>query len=328
MLLHRLVDRALDPLLAPMQFTHATEGYVSVTRDDLDRLAVQHGDPQAVLTGFGPRTAEHGMLIAEPTFASAVLSRIWRSDRNASAPLTQVEGEILRQFLARLVGAWAGSWMSEGVKLVPEFSMAGAMSMLRPQLSGGTWHVARTVIRERDSDTVVGVLLFCYPEGLLPLLDNEARSILWRSRIERGLSSKERTRLADRLAGPLRHVTITAPVRIQQPMTLGALDSLERGDVIAFDERPTGSIAFDVLGREVIGRLARTPQGALALTLTGADGVEETPEASGSGTAGQHDAGMQQSGGDGFGGDTGLMGGGPGEEPPEPDEWSNLQQSA
>ena len=34
--------------------------------------------------------------------------RRWRSDRNEGAPLTQVEGEILRQFLARIVSAWAG----------------------------------------------------------------------------------------------------------------------------------------------------------------------------------------------------------------------------
>ncbi|MCW2922569.1 MAG: hypothetical protein JWL76_2443 [Thermoleophilia bacterium] len=281
MLLHRMVDVALTPLLEPMALEHATEGYVTVTRGDLDALVGVHGDPQAVLAGFGVRAPASGVMIAEPSLSSAVLSRIWRSDRNEGAPLTQVEGEILRQFLARVVGAWAHAWAEEGVKMLPEFTMAGALSMLQPQLADCRWHIARTVVRERGNDQPLGVLLFCYPDVLLPQLANEARSTMWRSRIERGLSDPERMRLTQRLGGPLRDVAITAPVKIHQNMTLGMLNALERGDVVAFDEGAGGDIAFEVLGRQVTGRLAaHGDQVALALTGPGEDqqyGDYETP---------------------------------------------------
>ena len=279
MLLHRMVDVALTPLLEPMALEHATEGYVTVTRGDLDALVGVHGDPQAVLAGFGARASASGVMIAEPSLSSAVLSRIWRSDRNEGAPLTQVEGEILRQFLARVVGAWALAWAEEGIKMLPEFMMAGALSMLQPQLADCRWHIARTVVRERGNDQPLGVLLFCYPDLLLPQLANEARSTMWRSRIERGLSDPERMRLVQRLGGPLRDVAITAPVRIHQHMTLGMLNALERGDVVAFDENGTGDIAFEILGREVTGRLAAHGERvALALTGPGEDQqFSETP---------------------------------------------------
>jgi hypothetical protein len=275
MLLHRLVDRALGPLLEPLHLTHATEGYVTVTRAELDGLVTAHGDPQAVLAGFGPRAAASGVLIAEPALSSAVLARIWRSDRNAGAPLTQVEGEILRQFLARLVGAWATSWQAEGIRMVPEFSMASSLSLLRPQLAEGRWHIARTVVREAGNPEPLGVLLFAYPEALMPQLGNEGRSIMWRSRIERGLTPRDEQVLGERLTGPLRDVVITAPVTITQHMTLGMLDSLERGDIIAFDENQTGEITFHVLDREVTGRLGRDGDHvALQLTGPGEDGGE------------------------------------------------------
>ncbi|MBC7459955.1 MAG: hypothetical protein H7287_01195 [Thermoleophilia bacterium] len=284
MLLHRLVDQALGPLLEPMQLTHATEGYVTVDRSDLDALVNAHGDPQAVLAGFGPRATASGVLIAEPALSSAILSRIWRSDRNAGAPLTQVEGEILRQFLARLVGAWATSWQADGVKLLPEFSMASSLSLLRPQLAEGRWHIARCVVREQGSSEALGVLLFAYPEALMPQLANEARSIMWRSRIDRGLSPRDQQVLEQRLRGPLKDVTITAAVRIKQHMTLGMLDSLERGDIVQFDEQG-GEISFEVLDREVSGRLARSGD-HLALQLTGPDtggGHEQVYEGGGQG---------------------------------------------
>ena len=122
MLLHRLVDRALAPLLEPMALEHATEGYVTIDRADIDALGSSGmGDPQSVLTGFGPRAIASGLMVAEPSFSSTVLSRIWRSDRNQGAPLTHVEGEILRQFLARIVGAWA-----EGDK---RFGVAGGSTI-------------------------------------------------------------------------------------------------------------------------------------------------------------------------------------------------------
>lgn len=269
MLLHRLVDRALAPLLGPMDLEHATEGYLTVSRADIDGLVSTYADPQAVLAGFGPRAASSGVLVAEPALSSAVLSRIWRSDRNEGAPLTQVEGEILRQFLARLVGAWATAWQAEGVQLLPEFSMAGSLSMLEPQLATGDWHVARTVVRERGNAQPLGVLLFCYPAALMPQLENEARSILWRSRVERGLSERDELALQARLTGPLRDLAITAPAVIRQHMTLGMLDSLERGDIIAFDTDAHGAISFDLLGRELEGRLARSGD-HLALQLGGA----------------------------------------------------------
>lgn len=276
MLLHRLVDRALAPLLEPMSLEHATEGYVTVARSDLDALVGVHGDPQSVLCGFGTRAAAGGLMIAEPSLSSAVLSRIWRSDRNEGAPLTQVEGEILRQFLSRIVESWAASWASEGVKLLPEFTMASALSLLRPQLADGRWHIARTVVRERGSDQPLGVFLFCYPDALMPQLAEEARSTMWRSRLGRGLSEAERQRLGMRLSDPLRHVAITAPVRIHQNMTLGMLNALERGDVVAFDEDATGDISFSILGREVTGHLAAHGD-RIALALTG-PAAEQPPE--------------------------------------------------
>lgn len=271
MLLHRLVDRALAPLLEPMGLEHATEGYVTVTRRDIDALAAAQGDPQAVLAGFGPRATARGLMISEPGLSSAVLSRIWRSDRNEGAPLTHVEGEILRQFLARIVSSWAEAWSDEGVRLLPEFTMAGGLSMLQPQLAGGTWHVARTVVREAGEagGEPLGVLLFCYPDALMPQLATEAKGTTWRARIDRGLREDERARLAGRLTGPLRHVSITAPVRVCQHMTLGMLNALERGDVVAFDEDFAGEIALRVLDRDVTGRLAATPEGHLALAIGG-----------------------------------------------------------
>jgi hypothetical protein len=286
MLLHRLVDRALVPLLAPMGLEHATEGYVTISRQDLDALvgdAHGAGDPQAVLAGFGPRSTASGVMVAEPALSSAVLSRIWRSDRNQGAPLTQVEGEILRQFLARVVGAWAESWADEGVRMVPEFTMAGSLSMLAPQLADGRWHVARVVVRDAGDEqgAPLGVLLFCYPEAVMPQLAEEARSTMWRSRIERGLDDGERQRLAGRLSGPLRDVVITAPVTLRQHVTLGMLNSLERGDVVAFDEDHEGAIELDVLGRTVRARLSACGE-HLALALTAPDdptgAIEQPPD--------------------------------------------------
>jgi flagellar motor switch protein FliM len=269
MLLHRLVDRALAPLLEPMTLEHATEGYLTIDRADLDAL-VATGDPQAVLAGFGGRAVGNGLMVAEPSLSSTVLSRIWRSDRNQGAPLTHVEGEILRQFLARIVGSWAESWMDAGIRLIPEFTMAGSLSVLQPQLANGRWHIARTIVREAGETEPVGVLLFCYPDALLPQLAQESRSTMWRARIERGLTEPERMRLADRLSGPLREVAVTAPVVVRQHMTLGMLNSLERGDVVAFDTDAEGAIALDVLGRDVTGILAAHGE-HLALALTGPD---------------------------------------------------------
>ncbi|MCW2927911.1 MAG: hypothetical protein JWM86_1879 [Thermoleophilia bacterium] len=296
MLLHRLVDRALTPLLEPMALEHATEGYVTVARTDLDALVGVHGDPQSVLAGFGHRAAANGVMIAEPSLSSAVLSRIWRSDRNEGAPLTQVEGEILRQFLARIVGSWAQAWSDEGVRMLPEFTMAGALSVLRPQLADCRWHIARTVVREQgDGGTgdPVGVLLFCYPDVLMEQLSTEARGTLWRSRLDRGLREDEHQRLAARLAGPMRDVAITAPVRVHQVMTLGMLNTLERGDIIAFDEDQTGDITFDVLGREVTGRLAaHGDRVALAVTGPGEDVPEHDMSMAGAVGSGGYDPGL------------------------------------
>lgn len=288
MLLHRLVDRALTPLLEPMALEHATEGYVTVDRSDLDSLVGVHGDPQSVLTGFGTRATASGIMVAEPSLSSAVLSRIWRSDRNEGAPLTQVEGEILRQFLARIVAAWSEAWADEGVKMLPEFTMASALSLLRTQIPEGRWHIARTVVREQGLEQPLGVLLFCYPDALLPQLADEARATMWRSRIGRGLAEAEQHRLRARLAGPMRNVAITAPVRIHQDMTLGMLNSLERGDVVAFDENASGEIAFSILGREVTGMLAAHGD-RLALALSGpvADAPAGLQPAAEGGAAGQ-----------------------------------------
>lgn len=267
MTLHRLIDRALTPLVEPMGLTHATEGYVTVDRTDLDALVTQHGDPQAVLAGLGPQAASPALMVAEPSLCSAVLGRIWRSTRNEGAPLTQVEGEILRQFLARVVDHWRQAWAAEDMRMLPEFSMASSLSMLRPQLADGAWHVARTVVRS-DDGAPIGVLLFCYPAAVLPQLQREAERTTWRARIARGLTEGERSALQARLGGPLRDVLVTAPITVRQLLTLGTLDSLERGDVLAFDTAPDGSLNLAVLDRELPGRLAQH-EGRLAVAITG-----------------------------------------------------------
>ena len=315
MLLHRLVDQALTPLLEPMSLEHATEGYITVERADIDGLVAAQADPQSALVGFGRRAQGSGLMVTEPALASSILSRIWRSDRNEGAPLTHVEGEILRQFIARIVDSWSRSWQAEGVQLLPQLTMAGSLSLLQPQLATGRWHVARTVVREPGNDEPIGVVLFCYPEALLPQLAEEARRTTWRARLARGLQEPERARLDERLATTMRHVAITAPVRVHQHMTLGMLNALERGDVVAFDENGAGEITFTLLGREVTGRLAQSVHGTLALALAG-------PEPATTGEA--HDAygapHQQPHAADTF---AGVTGGGPGDDdgPPDPTEW-------
>lgn len=277
MLLHRLVDKALTPLLKPMQLEHVTEDFVTVDASDLSNLIEAYDDPQAALTSFGPRAMSSGALICEPALSSAILSKIWRSNRNEGAKLTEVEGEILRQFIARLVGAWASSWTQEQIKLIPELTMAGALSSIEPQLSDGTWHIVRTAITAQGSTTPLGVLLFCYPTNLMPQLTQQASSILWRSRIKKGLTEKQKLALQARLTGPLRDLRITTPIKIRQNMTLGMLNELERGDIVAFDTNSQGAIALDALGREIFARLARTENHtALVITETAEDHAMQT----------------------------------------------------
>jgi hypothetical protein len=270
MLLHRAVDRALTPLLAPMGFDHATEAYLTIARSDLAALAGEAGDPQAVIVGLGtgPTPTSTAALIAEPTLSSAVLSRIWRSDRNAGAALTQVEGEILRQFLARAVDAWHSAWRDEGIRALPTFSMAGSLALMQQQLDDERWHVARTVIREEGARDPLGVLLFCYPSGAAEMLEAEARSTMWRARIARGVTDAELSRLRSHLGGALRDLVITAPVTVRQHVTIGMLNALERGDIMEFDTDPTGAISLNVLDRELRGQLAASGN-QLALEIAG-----------------------------------------------------------
>lgn len=272
--LHQLVDAALEPLLGPMGLRWATEGYLTVDRHDIDALA-HAGDPQAALVGFdGEQAHGSGLLVAEPALCSALLARVWRSSRNSGAPLTQVEGEILRQFLADVVGAWRGTWSHEGVTLLPRLTMASSLPMFTPQLPDGPWHIARTVVTDDDS-AVIGVLLFCYPAHLMPDLARQHDRITWRSRITRGLTGAERVRLEEKLNGPLRHLIITAPVTYTTEIPLGFLNTLERGDVITFDAHVGSELALRVLDRTVQARLARTSSNRLALAVAGRAGEED-----------------------------------------------------
>jgi hypothetical protein len=81
-----------------------------------------------------------------------------------------------------------------------------------------------------------------------------------------------------------------------QHMTLGMINSLERGDVVAFDAHPERGISFDVLGREMSGMLARTDD-RLALAMTSPDMSAADAPASGAAQHEEQYAGMASSSG-------------------------------
>ena len=269
--LHQLIDAALQPLFEPMDLQWATENYVTIDRTELDLLA-RSGSPQAAIVEFDGGMNGTATVIAEPSLCSAVLARIWNSSRNQGAPFTQVEGEIVRQFVTDVVGRWRAGWAGEGMTSLPRPLMVSSLSMLTPQLIDGPWHVARTVISD-DEGSPVGVLLFAYPAHLVPQLEAERERISWRARIARGLSDTERERLYAKLTGTLNNIAITAPVTFQTQVQLGVINALERGDVIGLPVDPSDELTFTVLDREVTGRLARTERN-LALLLTGPGAAE------------------------------------------------------
>jgi len=284
--LHQLVDAALEPLIAPMDLQWATETYLTVDRGDLDALAAS-GEPQAALVTFEGEAEGQALLIAEPALCSTLLARMWRSSRNHGAPLTQVEGQILRQFVSDVVGVWRSSWAAVGIEALPKLAMATSMPVAA-YLADGPWHVARTVVCEPDG-APVGVLLFCYPAHAVPALSRQRERITWRSRIARGLSIEEQEELREKLAGSLSPVSIAAPVVLRTEIPLGFLNGLERGDVLTFDAPVNGDMPLHVLDREVTARLARTEAGHLAFAVSGAPGDEPEAEQPGTNAEGDHE---------------------------------------
>lgn len=272
--LHQLVDLALEPLIGPMGLRPATENYLTVGRADLEALATA-GDPQAALVGIGSDGSAPALLVAEPALCSTLLAGMWRSNRNQGATLTQVERQILLQFLNDAIGHWRAAWAGEGINVLPRRIISNSLSMLRDQLVDGAWHVARTVVSD-EQGSPVGVLLFCYPAELVPGLVREHERTRWRSRIARGLTEPELARLREKLATDLRHLVINAPVTYQTEIPLGFLNHLERGDVITFDAPLGHDLPVRVLDRELQAQLARCGS-RFAVAVTAAGDEEQVP---------------------------------------------------
>jgi hypothetical protein len=267
MALHQPIERALGLLLEPLDLAHETDSFVSVDASELVALTSPVADPFAALVSLqGDIQLPPALIVAEPGVCTRVLNSLWRSARNEGAPLTQVEGELLRGFLADVVREWRRAWRAEQIAVTPNLALAGTLSQVRGQVVPGQWYVARTVVRELDGSTV-GTLLFSYPAASLPRLAAERDRIRWRSRLRRGLSDLEREHLRNRLGTQLRDLRISLPVTLRTELSLGVLNSLERGDVVTFE---AGVDGFDLtlLDAPVTAQLARSND-RLALVLTG-----------------------------------------------------------
>jgi hypothetical protein len=253
--------------LAPLELTHEVDSFQTVNREDLLRLASPSSDPFAALvTLAGGNELPPGLLICEPALCSRVLASLWRSVRNEGAPLTQVEAELLRGFLTDIVRSWRGAWREEQISITPTLALAGTLTQLSGQMAAGNWHIARTVVREVNGDTV-GVLLFCFPALALPRLAVERDRIRWRSRLGRGLTEAERQELRSRLSTTLSDVRINVPVSLRTDVPLGVINSLERGDVVTLDASQEG-FELKLLDAPVTAVFARTGEN-FALVLTG-----------------------------------------------------------
>ncbi len=274
--LHQPVDAALLPYYEPMGLECTTESINTVTAHQLAALRSGNDDPMTALVTFGDDVPTPGLVIAEPALCSAVLSGMWRSERQRGARITHVEQELLRQHLADVVGAWSRSWRSEGTRIFPRLAMAATLSTLPTTLPDGTWYVARTIVLN-DKDQAAGVLLFCYPEAIMHALQAERDRIRWRTRISRGLSSAERERIRSKAAGPLKHVVMPVRAAMTLQVPIGLINNLERGDVIDLGTAVGGNAALTLLNRDVLGRFVRVGSN-LAIAVN--DIPATTPQAS------------------------------------------------
>lgn len=268
---HKL-DDGLRAIYSSMQLDPVTERIVTADRSTFTELADGAGDPLAALVRFPLGPEVPALVIVEPALSSAVLTRMWGSARAAGAAMTHVESEIVRQHLADLITVWRGSWRREGIESLPELMLGGPLSMMLPQLVDGPWHIARTVVLDADSESPVGVLLFCFPAPLMPMLGRMLASTRWRSRLARTLTQDEEQTLAHKLHTTLGQLVLGAPVRMSTTMPLHVINGLERGDVIAFDTPVGGSISMNMLDRQVTGGLARTGEN-LAVCIHDVPGV-------------------------------------------------------
>jgi flagellar motor switch protein FliM len=250
-----------------------------VDRSDLDAL-LAGADPQAALVTIDADSSQHpAAVIAEPSLSNQILARMWRTNRDETAPLTQVETAILQQFLGDVCRVWSQVWRSNRIEARPALTMAATLTVVGPQLPLGEWYVARTVVL--DADEEVGVLLFAYPGACMQMLVEARRSIGWRYRIERGLDGDERAELYDRVRsmGP---VTMNIPVQLNTEIKLAALGELQRGDVIALDVAHAQPFDVKLLDRTVTATLGRRGT-QLALAVNGTDSqiqplaMEEAP---------------------------------------------------
>lgn len=263
--LHQPVDSALVPFYEPIGLDCTTESISTVSHHDLMSLASGAADPIAAVVTFGETVTTPALLVVEPALCSSVLSSIWRSDRNRGARLTAVESEILRQHTADIIGAWSRSWRSEGVRSFPRLAVAATLATLPATLPTGNWLVARTVVLDSD-DQPTGVLLFCYPEELIPVLHAERLRIRWRTRIEQGLTPSDRERLRHHISGALRNVHMPAQVSMTMKLPLRLINNLERGDVLDLGCAIGSTVPMNLLDRTIIGQLARIG-GNLAISV-------------------------------------------------------------
>jgi hypothetical protein len=264
--LHHKVDASTLGLYGALDLDPTTETVVKVDRSVIDSLSNSGRDPQAALVHLTKGPPAPALLIAEPALCSTVLARMWKSNRNHGTPMTQVEGEIIRQHLADLCFAWHNAWSQEGVRMLPELTLAGPLTMLRPQLPEGTWYIARTVVLDVATSEAVGVLLFCYPESLVLPLSRELRRTRWRSRLADGLTPQHRNALHNKLRGELRNVVMPIPVTLSTTLPVHMLNTLERGDVMAFDAQPGNTFDMVLLDQPVTVAFVRSA-GKLALRL-------------------------------------------------------------
>jgi hypothetical protein len=274
--LHRPIDEALRTLLQPLGLDCITEEVLTIGRDDLAGLCAET-DPHVALAALGERDDAPVLMVAEPALCSMLLARIWRTDHAPGSQLTQVERAILQEFLRDACGSWRSAWQSIGSPVVPTLTLAGTLTVVEPQLGSDAWHVARTAVLNGDEDA--GVLLFCYPVELEDDLVDLRAATTWRARLERGLSDAEREQLNIRVRA-LGAVTIPTPVSLTLDLPLGAINKLERGDVIALEAQPSGELELNLLHRTISAGLARTGD-KLALRIGGSFNAGGTAQAMG-----------------------------------------------
>lgn len=258
--LHRLTDEALYPVFGPMDLDLVTESVMCVDRDDLRSLA--GSEPQTALVTLDDNAAMPALVIIEPALAQTVIERIWSVERSAEQPLTGVETALIQQLLADVCRQWRSGWSNAAIETLPSLTLVSPLGSIDAEMVDGPWYVARTLV---SGDGPAGVLLFCYPAGLIEMLAAAQQRTSWRSRLERGMDDESRELLRYRLQ-QLPALPVPLPVQGTVMLPVRALDQLERGDVIALDGAQ-GELELNLLDRKIRGQLAQS-DGQLCIRVT------------------------------------------------------------